>query len=116
MSRKYVSEAKAKNVAQIIGPRLIEQHKAPLAADIYKNASMIRECVDAYIYALDFENARRVAEQFQPDLLAYIEECHQNRAKIDGRWDDMEPVKALELYANSERWEEGLKLAEKQVT
>lgn len=76
---------------------------------------MIRECVDAYIHMEDWDNAKRIAEQYDPDLVGYVEERRQNAAEESGQYDQLNPVKALEMYANTGRWEEGIKLAEKQV-
>lgn len=110
MSQRFLSETKARSVAEMIGPRLIEINKAIQAAQIYYSANMIRECIDAFISVDEFTKAEKVAEQFDADLVQYVKECYRNRTG------DMDPNKALDICVQNKEWEKGLKLAEKQVS
>lgn len=105
-------------MAQTIGPRLIAQNKPIQAAEVFYNAGMARECVDAFVSVEEWTKAKKVAEQLDPTLVQYVEECYRSAAH--GRGDigaiaSYDPIKALEIYASKGEWEEGLKLAEKQV-
>lgn len=63
LSNKFLGEARTQNVAQIIGPRLIEYKRASQAAELYFKVDMYKECIDAFISADDWVKAKKVAEQ-----------------------------------------------------
>lgn len=118
MSQKFLSESKAKNVAQTIGPRLIQQNKANQAAEIFYSVNMVQECIDAFISVEEWTKAKKVAEQLDASLVQYVEDCYRNNARGKGDPNviaDYDPVTALEIYVSKGEWEEGLKMAEKQV-
>jgi intraflagellar transport protein 172 len=118
LSQRFLSETKAKSVAQIIGPRLIQQNKANQAAEIYLKADLVKECIDAFISVEEWNKAKKVAEQFDQSLVQYVEDSYRNSVHGSGDINSIanfDPVAALEMYANRDQWEEGLKLAEKQV-
>lgn len=105
-------------MAQFVGPRLVQLKKANQAAEMYLKADMVRECIDAFISVEDWNKAKKVAQQFDASMVAYVEESYRNSVNTRGDLTEMagyDPVKALEIYADKEEWEEGLKLAEKQV-
>lgn len=118
MSQKFLSEHKAQNVAQTVGPRLIQLNKANLAAELYLKVDLIKECVDAFISADEWGKAKKVAEQLDKNLVPYVEELYKQSLHKSGDIKavaDYDAVAALDLYVSNNQWDECLKLAEKQV-
>ncbi len=113
-----MSEHKAQNVAQTVGPRLIQLNKANLAAELYLKVDLIKECVDAFISADEWGKAKKVAEQLDKSLIPYVEDLYKQSLHKSGDIKavaDYDAVAALDLYATNNQWDECLKLAEKQV-
>jgi intraflagellar transport protein 172 len=118
LSQKFLSEHKAQNVAQTVGPRLIQLNKANLAAELYLKVDLIKECVDAFISADEWGKAKKVAEQLDKSLIPYVEDLYKQSLHKSGDIKavaDYDAVAALDLYATNNQWDECLKLAEKQV-
>ena len=104
-------------MVQIVGPRLVEQHKATMAAELYLKVDLIKECIDAFIYAEEWAKAKKVAEQLDRSLISYVEESYKQSLHKSGDIKavaDYDAVAALDIYANNNQWQECLKLAEKQ--
>jgi intraflagellar transport protein 172 len=118
LSQKFLSEHKAQSVAQAVGPRLVQMNKATQAAEIYLKVDLVKECVDAFISAEEWGKAKKVAEQLDPNMVPYVEECYKQSLHKAGdirAVADYDAVAALDIYANNGQWEECIKLAEKQV-
>lgn len=114
VAQKFLSEERTQYVAQTIGPRLLQQNRPNQAAELYLKADLIRECVDAFIVGEDWKKAKKVAEQLDPSLIPYVEDNYLKSKKSQGDYSDL-GAQALELYASDGKWDECLKLAEKQV-
>lgn len=117
ISQKFLSEHKAQSVAQIVGPRLVQQNKPNQAAELYLKVDLIKECIDAFISAEEWGKAKKVAEQLDPTLVSYVEENYKQSLHKSGDIKSVaeyDAVGALDLYANNGQWDECLKLAEKQ--
>lgn len=118
LSQKFLSEHKAQSVAQIVGPRLLEQNRANQAAELYLKVDLIKECIDAFISAEEWGKAKKVAEQLDKSLVSYVEESYKQSLHRTGDvrvLEEHDAGAALDLYANNGQWQECLKLAEKQV-
>ncbi len=118
LSMKFLSEHKAQSVATIVGPRLVQQNRAIVAAELYLKVELVKECVDAFISAEEWGKAKKVAEQLDPNLVPYVEECYKQSLHKAGDIKavaDYDAVAALDIYANNGQWEDCIKLAEKQV-
>jgi intraflagellar transport protein 172 len=118
LSQKFLSEHKAQSVAQIVGPRLLQQNKANQAAELYLKVDLVKECVDAFISAEEWSKAKKVAEQLDPNLVPYVEESYKQSLHKSGDIKavaDYDAIAALDIYANNGQWDECLRLAEKQV-
>ncbi len=118
LSQKFLSEHKSQNVAQIIGPRLIDMNKPTMAAELYLKVDLVKECVDAFICAEEWGKAKKVAEQLDKSLISHVEE--QYKASLHKSGDiravaEYDSMGALDLYVTNNQWDECLKLAEKQV-
>ena len=119
LSQKFLSEHKAQSVAQVVGPRLVQQKKANAAAELYLKIDLVKECVDAFISAEEWGKAKKVAEQLEPNLVPYVEECYKQSLHKSGDINavaDYDAIAALDIYANNGQWEECIRLAEKQVS
>jgi intraflagellar transport protein 172 len=117
LSQKFLSEHKAQNVAQTIGPRLVQLNKANLAAELYLKVDLIKECIDAFISADEWGKAKKVAEQLDKSLVSYVEELYKQSLHKSGDIKavaDYDAVAALDIYATNNQWDECIKLAEKQ--
>ena len=107
LSQKFLSEHKAQNVAQTVGPRLVQLNKANMAAELYLKVDLIKECVDAFISADEWGKAKKVAEQLDKNLVPYVEELYKQSLHKSGDIKavaDYDAVAALDLYVSNNQW------------
>jgi len=116
ISQKFLKGARSEMVVQLVAPKLIEQKRHAQAAELYFKVDMFKDCIDAFISGEDWVKAKKVAEQFMPNLVPYVEDQYKQSLK---RKDDVKGLAtvdasaALDIYVSKGQWDECLREAEK---
>ncbi|PAA52772.1 hypothetical protein BOX15_Mlig006435g1 [Macrostomum lignano] len=115
---KFLSADKHEKVVDIVANRLKSIGRHADAAEVYLRVEMVQECVDAYISAEDWSNARRVAKQLEPRLNSYIETKYKESLTSAGNAQELAATgdvgSAVDMLAAKGQWEKCLAMAEKQ--
>ncbi|TRY86956.1 hypothetical protein DNTS_000647 [Danionella cerebrum] len=114
---KFLSQDKAVDVSQIVGPRLIQLRKYNEAAELYLNLDLIKNAIDAFIEGEEWNKAKRVAKELDPRLEEYVDRRYKEHLKNQGKVDSLvgvDVVAALDMYAERGQWEKCIDTASKQ--
>ncbi|ESO08535.1 hypothetical protein HELRODRAFT_74793 [Helobdella robusta] len=117
LALKFLSQENATRVVEVVGPRLVEMKRCNAAAELYLQADLIREAVDAFMTGEEWNKARKVATELEPRLLPHVEERYKNYLKDKDKLDTLENVDteaAIERYITKGDWMKAINLAEKK--
>jgi len=104
-------------VASIVGKRLVELERFEQAAEIYNNADMFKEAIDASLSGRLWDKARALVQESAPQLSDYVEKAHQKYALASeqlGALGGMNVDVALETLEQRGDWEKVYELAGRQ--
>ena len=111
---KFLDSDKAIDVAQTAGPMLVEVGRHNAAAQLYMGVEMIKEAVDAFISAQEWNKARKVAKELEPRLESYVDQRYKDFLKNEGKAEQLASVdliSALDMYVDQGNWEKALDTA-----
>lgn len=114
---KFLGQERAQTVAEIAGPRLAEIRKFEQAAELYLNVDLIKDAIDMFIAAEEWNKAKRVAKELEPRLEAYVDERYKDSLKNQGKAEQLasvDVVGALDMYIEKGEWEKCLETAAQQ--
>ncbi|XP_013113055.2 intraflagellar transport protein 172 homolog [Stomoxys calcitrans] len=115
---QFLEGRDAIEVANQLGPRLLQIKQIGPAAQLYLAAEMPKEAVDVFIKAEQWSKARRLAKELDPELMAYVEVQQKTRLKSEGNVEqlaDIDIVSALDMLAEQGQWQRCLDKA-KQIS
>lgn len=116
LARKFLPESKAQHVIRTIGPRLIQLGNPNQAAELYLQAELYKEAVEAFIAGKQWEKAKKLALEVDPQLAKYVDDLYKRHAKEIGDTDALRKVDvegALDLLVEKNQWEECFAEAQK---
>ncbi|KAJ4427860.1 hypothetical protein ANN_23861 [Periplaneta americana] len=111
---KYPEGQQAIEIANILGPRLVSIQQHNLAAQVYLGVDMIKEAIDTFIQAEEWNKAKRVAKELEPTYEDYVDNRYKDWLKRQGRADqlaDVDIIGALDLLAEQGQWVKCLETA-----
>lgn len=114
---KFLSREKALGVVQTVGPRLVQHRKYTAAAELYLNLDLIKEAVDVFMEAEEWNKAKRIAKELDARLEGYVDQCYKDHLKNKGKVDllvGVDVMAALDMYAEKGQWEKCIDIASKQ--
>ncbi|KAK2158150.1 hypothetical protein NP493_1800g00020 [Ridgeia piscesae] len=117
LALKFLSSDKAVQVVEVIGPRLVEISKFGPAAEIYLQADMVKEAIDAFIAGEEWGKAKKVARELEPRYEPYVDEKYKEHHRSQGRAEEVARVDvmaALDMYMEKGQWEKCIDTAEQQ--
>ena len=111
---KFLDSDKAIDVAQTVGPMLVQVGRHNAAAQLYMSVEMIKEAIDAFIAAREWAKAKKVASELEPRLESYIDQRYKDFLKNEGKADQLASVdltSALDMYVEQGNWDKALDTA-----
>ncbi|XP_046728666.1 intraflagellar transport protein 172 homolog isoform X1 [Silurus meridionalis] len=114
---KFLTREKAVGVVQVVGPRLVQHKKYNAAAELYLNLDLIKEAVDAFMEAEEWNKAKRIAKELDARLEGYVDQRYKDHLKNKGKVDllvGVDVMAALDMYAERDQWEKCIDIASKQ--
>uniref|UniRef100_A0A3P8XGI6 IF140/IFT172/WDR19 TPR domain-containing protein n=1 Tax=Esox lucius TaxID=8010 RepID=A0A3P8XGI6_ESOLU len=114
---KFLTQERAVDVIQTVGPRLTQLRKYSAAAELYLNLDLIKEAIDAFIEGEEWNKAKRVAKELDPRFEDYVDQRYKEHLKNQGKADSLvgvDVIAALDLYAERGQWEKCIETASKQ--
>ncbi|KAK3091661.1 hypothetical protein FSP39_021624, partial [Pinctada imbricata] len=114
---KFLGQEKAQTVVEIVAPRLTEIRKFDAAAEMYLNVDLVKEAIDMFISAEEWNKAKRVAKELEPRLEAYVDERYKNSLRDQGKAEalaSVDVVGALDMFIEKGEWEKCLETAAQQ--
>ena len=116
LARKFLPESKAQHVIRTIGPRLIQLGNPNQAAEQYLHAELYKEAVEAFIAGKQWEKAKKLAMEVDPQLAKYVDDIYKKHAKDSGdarALVNLDVTGALDLFVERNQWEECFNEAQK---
>lgn len=104
---QFLEGTEAVEIAREIGPRLVGIHQIGPAAQLYLAAELPKEAVDVFIQSENWNKARRLAKEIDPQLLLYVESQQKRTLKTEGNIEqlaDIDIMGALDLLAEQGQW------------
>lgn len=104
---QFLEGSEAVEISREIGPRLVEINQIGSAAQLYLAAELPKEAVDVFIHSENWNKARRLAKEINPQLLAYVESQQKKTLKTEGNIEqlaDIDIMGALDLLAEQGQW------------
>ncbi|EAT43404.1 AAEL005155-PA [Aedes aegypti] len=104
---QFLEGPDAAEIARELGPRLIEINQIGPAAQLYLAAELPREAVDVFIKTDNWNKARRLAKEIDPQLVAYVEAQQKSKLRNQGNVEqlaDIDIMGALDLLAEQGQW------------
>ncbi|KAI1897568.1 hypothetical protein AGOR_G00084610 [Albula goreensis] len=114
---KFLTQERAVEVVQAVGPRLVQLRKYSVAAELYINLDLIKEAIDAFIEGEEWNKAKRVAKELDPRFEEYVDQRYKEHLKNQGKVESLvgvDVVAALDMYAERGQWEKCIETASKQ--
>lgn len=93
---QFLEGQDAIEVARELGPRLLEYKHSGPAAQLYLAAEMAKEAIDVFIKIENWNKARRLANEIDPELVAYVEAQQKVRLKHDGNVEQLADIGKLQ--------------------
>ena len=109
LGRKFLPESKAQHVIRTIGPRLVQLGHPNQAAEQYLHVELHREAVEAFIAGKQWEKAKKLALEVDPQLAKYVDDLYKKHLKERGNAKELVNVDvsaALDLFVEKNQWEE----------
>ena len=117
IARKFLSESKAQHVIRTIGPRLVQLGQPNQAAEQYLSVDLHREAVEAFMAGRQWEKAKKLAMEVDPQLAKRVDDQYKKHLKEDvkdpNRLKDVDAAGALDLFVERNQWEECFTEAQK---
>ena len=116
LARKFLPESKAQQVVRTIGPRLVQLGNPNQAAEQYLQAELHKEAVEAFIAGKQWEKAKKLALEVDPQLAKYVDDLYKKHLKDHGNARlliNVDVTGALDLFAEKNQWEECFNEAQK---
>lgn len=66
LSVKFLSRERAAEVVRVVGPCLAQLRKYSAAAELYLNVELVKEAIDVFMEAEEWNKAKRVAKELEP--------------------------------------------------
>lgn len=114
---KFLGPQKAQVVVEIVGPRLAEIKRHSAAAELYLSLDMVKEAIDMFMNAGDWNKAKKVAKELESKYEPYVDERYKEFCKIQGKAEELanvDVIGALDMYAEKSQWDKCLQMAEQQ--
>nr|CAD7197554.1 unnamed protein product [Timema douglasi] len=114
LANKHLQGREAVHVAKLLGPQLLAVKESTLAAQVFLSADLVKEAIDAFIHAEDWNKAKRVARELEPSYETYVDERYKESLKRQGRADqlaDVDIIAGLDLLAEQNQWSRCLETA-----
>lgn len=109
IARKFLPESRAQQVVRTIGPRLVQLGSPNQAAEQYLHAELHKEAVEAFIAGKQWEKAKKLALEVDPQLAKYVDDLYKKHLKERGNAKELINVDvtgALDLFVEKNQWEE----------
>ena len=109
IARKFLPEAKAQHVIRTIGPRLVQLGNPNQAAEQYLLVELHKEAVEAFIAGKQWEKAKKLAMEVDPQLAKYVDDLYKRHLKERGNAKELANVDvtgALDLFVEKNQWDE----------
>ncbi|CAF1215295.1 unnamed protein product [Adineta steineri] len=116
LARKFLPENRAQHVIRTIGPRLIQLGNPNQAAEQYLHVGLHKEAVDAFIAGKQWEKAKKLALEVDPQLAKHVDDLYKRFLRESGdagRLVDVDVTGALDLFVEKNQWEECFTEAQK---
>lgn len=89
---QFLEGIDAVEVARELGPRLVALQQIGPAAQLYLAAEMPKEAVNVFIATENWNKARRLAKEIDPELVAYVEQQQKARLRMDGNIEQLADI------------------------
>lgn len=93
---QFLEGPDAIEMARELGPRLLEINQIGPAAQLYLAAELPQDAVDVFIKTDNWNKARRLAKEIDPQLVAYVESQQKSRLRNQG---NVEQLADIGLFA-----------------
>ncbi|CAH0547356.1 unnamed protein product [Brassicogethes aeneus] len=117
MVNKFMFGEEALEIIKILSPRLIEAGEYQIAAQLYVSMEMMKEAIDTFIVAEDWNKARKVAKELEPAYESYVDTKYKDRLLKKGDVEqlaDVDIIGALDLLAEQGQWARCIEKAKAQ--
>ncbi|CAF1105880.1 unnamed protein product [Rotaria sp. Silwood1] len=109
LARKFLPESKAQHIIRTIGPRLVQLGNPNQAAEQYLHVELHKEAVEAFIAGKQWEKAKKLALEVDPQLAKYVDGLYKKHLKEHGNAKELinvDVTAALDLFVEKNQWEE----------
>lgn len=89
---QFLEGQDAIDVAQELGPRLMQINQIGPAAQLYLAAELPQEAVDVFIRTENWNKARRLAKEISPSLVTYVEQQQKSRLRNEGNIEQLADI------------------------
>ncbi|CAH2245239.1 intraflagellar transport 172 homolog [Pelobates cultripes] len=117
ISIKFLTPGRGLEVIRTVGPQLVSAGRHNAAAELYLNMDLYKEAIDAFIEGEEWNKAKRVAKEMDPQYAEYVDERYKDYLKNQGKVDSLvgvDVMAALDMYAERGQWEKCIETAGKQ--
>ncbi|VEN45246.1 unnamed protein product [Callosobruchus maculatus] len=107
MVNKFLFGQEAMDIIKVLSPRLMEVGEYNVAAQLYVSMEMMKEAIDTFITAEEWNKARKVAKELEPAYESYVESKYKDRLMKKGDVEqlaDVDIIGALDLLAEQGQW------------
>uniref|UniRef100_A0A8D8QWB1 Intraflagellar transport protein 172 homolog n=1 Tax=Cacopsylla melanoneura TaxID=428564 RepID=A0A8D8QWB1_9HEMI len=111
LTLKYLNHDQCYKIISNLIPKLMEYKLYDLAVRVYLNIDMVKEAVDIFIYTQNWNKARKLCAELQPEYLSYVENQYKEWLKKNGDADMLSEVDintALDMLMKQGQWNQCL--------
>ena len=95
MVNKFLFGQEALDIIKVLSPRLVEIGEHGVAAQLYISMDMMKEAIDTFISAEEWNKARKVAKELEPAYESYVESKYKDRLLKKGDVEQLADVGTL---------------------
>lgn len=99
MVNKFLMGQEALDIIKILSPRLIEIGEYGVAAQLFASMEMMKEAIDTFIIAEEWNKARKVAKELEPAYESYVESKYKDRLLKKGDVEQLADVGKNALFS-----------------
>ncbi|CUT99105.1 intraflagellar transport protein 172 [Echinococcus multilocularis] len=116
LATKFLTPENSAQVTELVATRLARLQRYSTAGELLLSIDRFEDAVNVFVAGEEWEKARKIAKDLEPQLKSYVESKYKESLKNRGQAEELAGVdvlSAIEMYAEQGRWEKCIGAAER---
>ncbi|KAL5965213.1 hypothetical protein TSMEX_007033 [Taenia solium] len=116
LAMKFLTPENSAQVTELVASKLARLQRYSTAGELLLSIDRFEEAVNVFVAGEEWEKARKIVKDLEPQLKSYVESKYKEFLKNKGQAEELAGVdvfSAVEMYAEQGRWEKCIGAAER---